>query len=42
MLLQISRLTHAESYKDMIMTVIVGVVISLIVVLLLGTYVGSF
>ncbi|QOG06205.1 GntP family permease [Aureimonas sp. OT7] len=42
MLLQISRLTHAESYKDMVMTVIVGVVISLIVVLLLGTYVGSF
>jgi H+/gluconate symporter-like permease len=42
MLLQISKLTHAESYKDMAMTVIVGVVLSLIVVLLLGSLVGSF
>jgi H+/gluconate symporter-like permease len=42
MLLQISKLTHAESYKDMVMTVIVGVVISLIAVLFLGSVVGSF
>lgn len=42
MLLQISKLTHGEAYKDMVMTVIVGVIISLIVVLLLGTFVGSF
>ncbi len=42
MLLQISKLTHAESYKDMVMTVIVGVIISLVAVLLLGTFVGSF
>ena len=42
MLLQISKLTHAESYKDMVMTVIVGVVISLIAVLVLGSVVGSF
>ncbi|MBS7698889.1 MULTISPECIES: GntP family permease [unclassified Chelatococcus] len=42
MLLQISKLTHAESYKDMIMTVIVGVVISLIAILVLGSFVGSF
>ncbi|MDR6634984.1 H+/gluconate symporter-like permease [Phyllobacterium sp. 1468] len=42
MLLQISKLTHAEAYKDMVMTVIVGVIISLIAVLLLGTFVGSF
>jgi H+/gluconate symporter-like permease len=42
MLLQISKLTHAESYKDMVMTVIVGVVISLIAVLIIGSLVGSF
>lgn len=42
MLLQISKLTHAESYKDMVMTVIVGVIISLVAVLLLGTIFGSF
>jgi H+/gluconate symporter-like permease len=42
MLLQISKLTHAESYKDMIMTVIVGVIISLIAILFLGTFIGSF
>lgn len=42
MLLQISKLTHADSYKDMVMTVIVGVLISLVAVLLLGTFVGSF
>jgi len=42
MLLQISKLTHAESYKDMVMTVIVGVVISLVAVLILGSVVGSF
>jgi len=42
MLLQISKLTHAESYKDMVMTVIVGVIISLVVVLALGSTVGSF
>lgn len=42
MLLQISKLSHAESYKDMVMTVIVGVIISLVAILLLGSFVGSF
>lgn len=42
MLLQISKLTHKESYGDMVMTVIVGVVISLIAVLILGSMFGSF
>lgn len=42
MLLQISKLTHAESYKDMFMTVVVGVILSLIVVLALASTLGSF
>ena len=42
LLLQISKLTHSDSYKDMFMTVIVGVIISLIAVLVLGSLVGSF
>lgn len=42
MLLQISKLTHAESYLDMVMTVIVGVVISLVAVLIVGSTIGSF
>ena len=40
-LLQISKLTHAESYKDMVMTVIVGVIIALAAVLVLGSTFGS-
>jgi H+/gluconate symporter-like permease len=42
LLLQISKLTHSESYLDMVMTVIVGVIISLIAVLVLGSVFGSF
>jgi len=42
MLLQISKLTHKESYGDMAMTVIAGVVISLAAVLVLGSLFGSF
>jgi H+/gluconate symporter-like permease len=42
LLLQISKLTHAESYLDMVMTVIVSVILSLVVVLLLGATFGSF
>ena len=42
LLLQISKLTHSESYLDMVMTVIVGVIISLIAVLVLGSLFGSF
>lgn len=42
LLLQISKLTHAESYRDMFMTVVVGVILSLVVVLILGSTVGSF
>jgi H+/gluconate symporter-like permease len=42
LLLQISKQTHAESYFDMVMTVIVGVIISLAVVFALGSMFGSF
>jgi H+/gluconate symporter-like permease len=42
LLLQISGLTHAESYRDMVMTVIVNVIIALAVVLVLGSIFGSF
>lgn len=42
LLLQISKQTHASSYFDMVMTVIVGVVLSLVVVLVLGSMFGSF
>lgn len=42
LLLQISKQTHAGSYFDMVMTVIVGVIISLAVVLALGSTFGSF
>ncbi len=42
LLLQISKLTHAESYFDMVMTVIVSVIISLVAVFILGSVFGSF
>jgi H+/gluconate symporter-like permease len=42
LLLQISGLTHRESYLDMVMTVIVSCVIGLIAVLILGSVFGSF
>ena len=42
MLLQISKLTHKESYLDMVMTVIVSVIISLVAVIALGSIFGSF
>jgi H+/gluconate symporter-like permease len=42
LLLQISKLTHKESYFDMVMTVIVSVIISLVAVIALGTMFGSF
>lgn len=42
MLLQISKLTHKESYGDMVMTVIVSVIISLVAVIALGSIFGSF
>ncbi len=41
-LLQVSGLTHRESYFDMVMTVIVGVIIALVAVILLGSVFGSF
>jgi H+/gluconate symporter-like permease len=40
--LQVSGLTHRESYPDMVMTVIVGVILSLAAVLVLGSVFGSF
>ncbi len=42
LLLQISGLTHRESYLDMVMTVIVGVIIALVAVIILGSVFGSF
>lgn len=42
LLFQISKQTHAGSYFDMVMTVIVGVIISLAVVFVLGSTFGSF
>jgi H+/gluconate symporter-like permease len=42
LLLQISGLTHRESYGDMVMTVIVTVIIALVVVTVLGSVFGSF
>jgi H+/gluconate symporter-like permease len=40
--LQVSRLTHRESYFDMVMTVIVSVILSLVAVIVLGSVFGSF
>lgn len=40
--LQVSGLTHGESYFDMVMTVIVGVILALAAMILLGTVFGSF
>ena len=42
LLLNISGLTHRESYFDMVMTVIVSVIIALVAVLVLGSMFGSF
>jgi hypothetical protein len=42
MLLQISKLTHKESYGDMVMTVIVSVIISFVAVIAIGSMFGSF
>jgi H+/gluconate symporter-like permease len=42
LLLQISGLTHRESYLDMVMTVIVSCIIALVAVLILGSLFGSF
>lgn len=42
LLLQISKQTHAGSYGDMFMTVIVGVLISLVAIFILGSMFGSF
>jgi hypothetical protein len=40
--LQVSGLTHRESYSDMVMTVIVSVILSLVAILLLSSVFGSF
>ena len=40
--LQVCRLTHRESYFDMVMTVIVSVILSLVAVIVLGSLLGSF
>jgi H+/gluconate symporter-like permease len=42
LLLQISGLTHRESYLDMVMTVIVSCILALVIVLVLGSILGSF
>jgi H+/gluconate symporter-like permease len=41
-LLSISGLTHRESYLDVVMTVVVGVIIALVVVIVAGSTFGSF
>ena len=41
-LLAISGLTHRESYRDIVMVVIVGVIIALVAVIALGSVFGSF
>jgi H+/gluconate symporter-like permease len=40
--LQVSKLTHRESYFDMVMTVVVGVILALVAVIVLGSLFGSF
>ena len=41
-LLKLCKLTHGESYMDMVVTVIVTCIIALVAVLILGTMFGSF
>jgi H+/gluconate symporter-like permease len=41
-LLKLCKLTHRESYMDMVVTVIVTCIIALVAVLILGTMFGSF
>jgi H+/gluconate symporter-like permease len=41
-LLKLCKLTHGESYMDMVVTVIITCIIALIAVLILGTMFGSF
>ena len=41
-LLSVSGLTHRESYRDIVMVVIVGVIIALVAVIALGSVFGSF
>ncbi len=41
-LLKLSKLTHGESYMDMVVTVIVTCIVALVAVLILGTMFGSF
>ena len=41
-LLAVCGLTHRESYRDIVMVAIVGAVIALVVVILLGSTLGSF
>jgi H+/gluconate symporter-like permease len=40
--LQVSRLTHRESYFDMVMTVVVSTIVANVVVIILGSVFGSF
>ena len=40
--LQVSGLTHRESYFDMVMTVIVSVIIAFVAIIVLGSVFGSF
>lgn len=40
--LQVSGLTHRESYFDMVMTVVVSVIIAFVAVIILGSVFGSF
>jgi H+/gluconate symporter-like permease len=41
-LLAVSGLTHRETYRDIAMVIIVGVIIALVAVIALGSMFGSF
>ena len=41
-LLAVCRLTHRESYRDMVMVAIIGALLALLVVIVLGSAFGSF
>jgi H+/gluconate symporter-like permease len=40
--LQVCRLSHRESYLDMVMTVVVSTIVASVVVVVLGSLFGSF
>jgi H+/gluconate symporter-like permease len=41
-LLAVCRLTHRDSYRDIVMVGIIGALLALLVVIVLGSAIGSF